>query len=95
MCFPSAKLALCTVIKRSESAARNNRVNDFNVLMRANYASIGVDGLIDFEANVPQVNISTGNTGNATYYTDGTHITTVTHGLLAAVARPVIQALRA
>lgn len=93
--FPSVKLALCTAIKRSESAALNNRVNDFNVLMRANYASVGVDGLIDFEANVPQVNISTGNTGNATYYTDGTHVTTVTHGLLAAVARPVIQALLA
>ena len=93
--FPTVKLALCTVIKRSESAALNNRISDFNVLMRANYASIGVDGLIDFEANVPQVNISSGNTGNATYYTDGTHITTVTHGLLAAVARPVIQSLLA
>lgn len=89
--FPAVKLALCSIIKRSEASALNNRINDFNVLMRANYAAAGADGLIDFEANVPQVNIATGNTANATYYTDGTHITTVTHGLLAGVARPAIQ----
>ena len=93
--FPAIKLALCTTMKRLEVSALNNRINDFNVLMRANYAAIGVDGLIDFEANVPQVNIVTGDTTNTTYYTDGIHITNITHGLLGDVARPVLQSLLA
>lgn len=88
--FPAIKIAIWTLIKRSEASSLNNRLNDYNVLARANYASAGADALIDVEANVPQLNITTGNTGNTTYYTDGTHITTVSHGLVGAVARPVI-----
>jgi hypothetical protein len=91
--FPSVKLILCTVIKRSESTTFNNKVNDFNVLMRANYASIGVDAIADFEALVPQVNITTGDTTNTLYYTDGVHITTLTHSLLAPVFKDTLLSI--
>jgi len=83
--FPNIPLILCTAIKRSESSALNDRINDYNVLMRANYSSAGVDALADFENEVSVVNISTGDTTNTTYYTDGVHITETTHGLLAPV----------
>ena len=91
--IPAIKIAITTIIKRSELSALNNRINDYNVLARANYLAAGADGLIDFEANIPQLNIATGDTTNTTYYTDGTHVTTVSHGLMGAVARPVIQSL--
>lgn len=91
--FPSVKLAVGTTIKRSELTPLNSRINDYNNLMRANYASAGITALMDFEANVPQVNISTGNTGNTSVYTDGVHLTTAGQGLLAPVARSVIQSL--
>lgn len=90
--FPTVKIALCTVMKRSEGTPLNTRINAFNNLMRANYQSIGANTLIDFEANIPEVNILTGDTNNKTIYTDGTHITTYTHGLLGAYARPILQA---
>lgn len=91
--FPNVKIMLCTVMKRSESTTFNNKVNDFNVLMRANYASIGVSAIADFEALVPQVNITTGNTTNTTYYTDGTHVTTLTHSLLAPVFKNALLSI--
>jgi lysophospholipase L1-like esterase len=91
--FEDVKLMLCTVVKRSESNTLNNKINDFNVLMRANYASIGVDAIADFEALVPQVNISTGDTTNTTYYTDGTHLTTATHSLLAPVFKDALLSI--
>jgi lysophospholipase L1-like esterase len=43
------KVIVATQIKRSEAASPNNRLNDFNVLMRANWASVGFDGLADIE----------------------------------------------
>lgn len=82
--FPNIKLGIETLYKRSELSALNNRINDYNVLVRANAAAAGFDKIFDSEALVPQVNIVTGNTADTTYYTDGTHITTVTHGLIAA-----------
>jgi hypothetical protein len=91
--FPNVKLMLCTVMKRSESSTFNNKVNNFNVLMRANYASIGVNAIADFEALVPQVNITTGDTTNTLYYTDGTHITTLTHSLLAPVFKDALLSI--
>lgn len=91
--FPDTKLVLTSVIKRSESVTFNDRVNDFNTLLRANYLSAGADALIDFEANVPEFNTVTGNTGDTAVYTDGTHITTYGHSLGVPVAQPVILSL--
>lgn len=93
--FPDIKIILCTTIKRSENAALNSRINDYNVLMRANYASVGVDALADFEAEVSVVNISTGDTTNTTYYTDGVHITETTHALLAPVFLTALNSVMA
>lgn len=83
--FPNIKILLCTAMKRSESSTLNNKINDYNGLMRANYASIGVSAIADFEALIPQVNIITGDTTNRTYYTDDVHVTNLTHTLLAPV----------
>lgn len=83
--FPLLKILVGTIIKRSESSTLNTRLDDYNTLLRANAITEGADAIVDFEADVPEVNITTGDTTNLTYYTDGTHITTVTHGLLAPV----------
>jgi hypothetical protein len=91
--FPNVKIILCTLMKRSESSTLNNKINDFNILMRANYASIGVSAIADFEALVPQVNIVTGNTANRTYYTDDVHVTTLTHTLLAPVFKDALLSI--
>lgn len=91
--FPALPIIICTAMKRSELAALNDRIDDYNVLMRANYLTAGASVLCDFEANVPEVNISTGDTTDTTYYTDGTHITTVTHGLLAPVFKTAFLSL--
>lgn len=83
--FDGIKILLCTTMKRSESSTLNNKINDYNTLMRNNYASLGVSAIADFEALVPQVNITTGDTTNRTYYTDDVHVTNLTHTLLAPV----------
>jgi lysophospholipase L1-like esterase len=93
--FPNLKIVIGTVVKRSESSTLNNRINDFNVALRAGHVSAGANVLMDFEANVSAVNLTTGNTGNATYYTDGTHLTTAGHALLAPVFRDAILAAQA
>jgi lysophospholipase L1-like esterase len=93
--FPNLKIVLGTVIKRSESSALNNRIHDYNVALRAGYVTAGANVLMDFEADVSAVNITTGNTGNTTYYTDGTHLTTAGHALLAPVFRDAILAASA
>ena len=91
--FPLLPIIVCTTMKRSELSALNNRINDYNVLMRANYLTAGANALCDFEANVPQVNLTTGDTTNTTYYTDGTHVTTATHALLAPVFKTAFLSL--
>lgn len=91
--FPTIRLALCSLIKRGQTTALNTRISDFNTLLRANYLSAGADALIDFEANVPQVNIITGDTTDTTYYTDGVHLTTAGHALLAPIIQTVLEGL--
>ena len=94
--FPNVKLMVGTLIKRSEQSALNSRLNDYNNLLRANYASIGVHVLCDFEANIPQMNISTGDTTNATYYnTDGIHPKNAGHALLAPVFKNALLTAQA
>lgn len=93
---PSAKLIVATAIKRSSSTTLNNVLDAYNVLIRANYASAGADILCDFEANVSEVNIDTGDTTNLTVYAgDEVHLTTAGHTLLMPVAKAAIQAAMA
>lgn len=94
--FPNVKLIVGTLIKRSEQSSLNSRLNDYNNLLRANYASAGVHVLCDFEANIPEMNIATGNTGNLTYYnSDGIHPKNAGHALLAPVCKNAILAAKA
>lgn len=88
--FPNLKIIIGTLIKRQEGATLNGKLNDYNVLARANYLSAGAHILMDFEALVPEVNITAGDTTNTTYYTDGTHLTTAGHALLAPKAKNAI-----
>jgi lysophospholipase L1-like esterase len=83
--FPNIKIILGTTIKRSESTTFNNKVDAYNTLIRDNYASIGVSAIADFENEIPQLNTSAGDTTNTTYYTDGVHVTNLSHTLLASV----------
>lgn len=92
--FPNIKVILCTTIKRTEVSALNDRINDYNVLMRANYVSAGVDALADFENDVSVCNLTTGDTTNATYYSgDNIHLTDATHDLLAPVFLTALQSV--
>jgi lysophospholipase L1-like esterase len=93
--FPNVKIVMGTVVKRSEASSLNNRIHDYNVALRAGYVSAGANVLMDFEANVSAVNITTGVTTNTTIYTDGTHLTTTGHALLAPVFRDAIVAANA
>lgn len=85
------KFALETQYKRSTASALNTEINAYNVLVRANAATYGYT-VFDSEALVPQINISTGDTTNATYYTDGIHVTTATHALIAAAHKTAMLA---
>lgn len=84
--FPNTPLALMTLIKRDESASLNNRLSDFNNLLRANAASMNLT-VFDPEAKVPQMNMVTGNTLDTTYYADKIHPTTAGNGLMAAALK--------
>ena len=94
--FPNVKLMVGTLIRRSTSSTLNGKLNDYNALLRANYVSAGVHVLCDFEANIPQMNISTGDTTNTTYYnTDGIHPTNAGQALLAPVFKNALLAAKA
>ena len=94
--FPNVKLIVGTLIRRSTSTTLNSKLNDYNVLLRANYASVGVHVLCDFEANISQMNITTGDTTNTTYYnTDGIHPTNAGQALLAPVFKNALLAAKA
>jgi lysophospholipase L1-like esterase len=93
--FPNVKIVVGTVVKRSESSTLNNRINDYNVALRTGLIAAGGNVLMDFEANVSAVNLTTGNTTNTSIYTDGTHFTTAAHALLAPVFRDAVLAATA
>lgn len=97
--FPNVRVIMGTIIKRSRTSPVNgdatlNVINhDYNVLLRNNFKRLGVSAIFDFEGLVPQVNISTGDTTNRTYYTDYAHLTILTHGtLLAPIYRDTVNA---
>lgn len=104
--FPNVKLILCTVTKRSVDLAQNGDarlnvvINDYNTFLRNNYASIGVNAIADFEGEVSQYNINTGDTRNTTYYaanqdglSDGVHLTDLGHTLLAPVFKNALLSI--
>ncbi len=83
--FPDAKIIFCTTIKRGVGTPLNTRISEFNTIVRASYASIGIDVIADFEDDIPQFNVTTGNVSDTTYYTDTVHLTQAGHALLASV----------
>lgn len=84
--FPNTPLAMMTLIKRDESAALNNRLSDFNTLLRTNASSLNIT-LLDPEAKVSQMNMITGNTLDTSVYADKIHPTTAGNGLIAAALK--------
>lgn len=90
--FPAIQIFATTQIKRTANSLLNGRLQDYNNLLRQNFASIGVDFIFDFEANIPEMSMATGDTANTTYYnTDGIHPKTAGHALMGNYARPIIQ----
>lgn len=93
--FPNVKIIVCTTIRRGSGTPLNTRINDYNVLMRANYLTAGAHILCDFEDNVSEVNIDTGDTTDTAVYSDGTHLTTAGQTLLLPTAKTAFQAAEA
>lgn len=97
--FPNAKIIFCTMIKRTRSSGYHAEISAFNTLVRANYASIGINAIADFEALVPQYNVTTGDVDNATYYlfngetTDAVHPTLAGHTLFAPVWKDALLSI--
>lgn len=93
--YPDLKIIVCTTVKREMLAPLNNRINDYNVLMRANFLTAGADALADFEADISQLNITTGVTTDTLYYTDEIHLTNLSHSLLKNVWLDAVNSLLA
>lgn len=81
--FPSLKIIANTLIRRSEVSALNDRIRDFNILMRANYATIGADYLVDNELAHADFSASTGNSASSNYAGDGVHLSTAGSTIIA------------
>ncbi len=90
------KVAAFTIIARNSglsmsAAAFETARRDLNTLIRA--ASSQYDGLIDLGADSRFD--STADTADTTYYSDATHLTNAGYAAVAALAKPVIEALAA
>ena len=83
--FPDAKIIFCTTIKRDTGTPLNTRISEFNAIVRTSYASVGIDVIADFEDDISQFNVGTGDVNDTTYYTDKVHLTQAGHALLATV----------
>lgn len=79
--FPNSAIIMQTLIKRTEGATLNGKLDDYNVLLRANYASVGGDVLADVEDDVAELNIDTGDTTDLAIYSDPVHPTTAAYVL--------------
>ncbi len=96
--FPNLKIIVCTLIRRGEDdplteGTQNYKLNAYNVLARANYATAGADYLLDLDAASTELSVLNGDTTDITYYTDGTHLTTAGHALLVAATKTAIQSV--
>jgi len=88
----SCIIIIGTIIKRGTNAALNARIDAYNNLVRANYLVAGAHEIADFEADISEMNIATGDTTDTTIYADGTHPTNeVGYGLMMPVARSALQ----
>jgi lysophospholipase L1-like esterase len=85
---PQAKILIKTDVKRniatsgnetptSDEILQNQRLSDLNALRRANYASIGADGVVDFENSHADFNCLT---GKITYGVDGLYASNTVGG---------------
>jgi hypothetical protein len=93
--FSGLIVCVSTCIKRTENTTLNGRIDSYNDLVRAGEGS-NYDVLIDFEADISAMNISTGDTTNTTYYgADGIHPKTAGQALMAPVALAGYQAAAA
>lgn len=89
--FPSVPIILGTAIRRSEANSLNDRLDDYNTLMRANYLSAGADHLVDYESANAAFNVNTGDSTNgALYASDGVHLTTAGYAQCASALRDVL-----
>lgn len=92
--FPNVPILLGTAVRRSESVALNDRLDDYNVLMRANYVSAGADHLVDYETANAAFDVNTGDSTDVTYYSgDGVHLTAAGYAECAVVLRDVLVGL--
>lgn len=89
------KIISITLTPRNQStpagdnvAQYNAKLTEINVWLRANYASF-CDGLADVEADSRLQNYN-----NATYFSDGTHLTTAGYGIVAAIVKTTVLNLR-
>lgn len=90
--FPNMKIIIASMIKRGTSSPFHTRADDYNTAMRAGYIAAGAHVLCDFEDDVSQVNISTGDTTDTNNYTDTVHLTTAGQTLLVPTAKTAINA---
>ena len=79
--FPSAKIIMATLPRRSENSVTNTRHTDYNNLLKAGYAGLGVTAICDIEQAHSNFSTSTGDSTGAAYL-DGTHFSNV--GIAAA-----------
>ncbi len=86
--FPNLKIVMGTLIRRTENAALLARLNSYNTLLRANYASIGADYFVDYEAAHPDFSTTSGgNSASSNYAGDGVHPSTAGAGFLATALK--------
>lgn len=88
--FPDTPLALMTLIKRTELSSMNNRIGVYNNLMRSNAGPLKIT-VLDPEAKVKEMNLTTGDTTNRTWYADDTHTNTAGNGLIATALKSDLE----
>jgi len=84
--FPSVPIIMGTCIRRTEGSPLNTRIDAYNTLLRANYATIGADDYVDYATAHPSFDPLTGNSGDLTVYAgDNVHPSTAGAGHLATL----------
>ena len=85
--FPNLLIAPATTGKRTNGTTLNGRIQGANDLLRANWSSMGLNGLFDIEANCPSLNMVTGDMTDVSKSTDGVHWTNLVHAEVGAAMR--------
>ncbi len=91
---PTTPIIVGTCIRRGENASLNDRIDDFNTLMRANYVSAGADYLVDYETAHASFNSNTGDTTDTSQYNaDGVHLNTAGYGSIGGALQSVLESV--